>query len=64
MSVTPDQQLKEKIIEAIKKEGLLKERNLKKLEDNYLSRGISIDDWNMSVESQIHDEEVENARRD
>jgi len=64
MSLSPDSQLKEKIIAAIKKKGVFTGRNLKRLEDNYLSKGISSGDWNMLVESQIHDEEVGNVRQD
>ncbi len=64
MNTIPDKQLKERIIASIKKEGLLTGRNLRKLEDNYLSGGISIDEWNILVESQIRDEEVEDAQQD
>lgn len=58
MKKSPDQQLKERIIDAIGKEGLLKGRNLKNLDVDYLSKGISIDEWVLFVESQIHAEEV------
>jgi hypothetical protein len=62
MSTTPDRQLKERIIAAIKKEGLLTARDLKKLEDNYLQKAISVEDWNLWVENRIHEEEVKNAK--
>ena len=64
MSTTPDQQLKERIITAIKREGLLTVRDLKKLEDNYLQKGIAVEDWNLFVENRIHEEEVKNAKSD
>jgi methionine aminopeptidase len=64
MSTSPDQQLKEKIIASIKKEGLLTARDLKKLEDNYLQKGISVEDWNLFVDNRIHEEEVKNAKQD
>jgi len=38
MNTTPDRQLKERISEAIKKQGLLTGRDLRKLEDNYLQK--------------------------
>ncbi len=59
MSTSPDRQLKEKIIEAIKKEGLLREEDLKKLEDNYLQKGISVEEWELLVENRILKEEAE-----
>jgi methionine aminopeptidase len=64
MSTSPDQQLKERIIASIKKEGLLTARDLKKLEDNYLQKGIGIDDWNQFTENCIHEEEVKDAKQD
>ncbi len=59
MSTSPDRQLKEKIIAAIKKEGLLREEDLKKLEDNYLQKGISVEEWELLVENRILKEEAE-----
>ncbi len=59
MNTTPDRQLKERIIEAIRKEGLSMERDLQKLEDNYLQKGISVEDWELLVENRILKEEAE-----
>lgn len=64
MSTSPDQQLKERIIASIKKEGLLTARDLKRLEDNYLQKGVSVEDWNLFVENRIHEEEVKDAKQD
>ncbi|MGE5344215.1 MAG: hypothetical protein ACM3SY_22335 [Candidatus Omnitrophota bacterium] len=58
MSTTPDQQLTKRIVNAIKMEGLLTERDLKSLEDNYLNKGIRIDDWNIWVDNRIYEEDV------
>ncbi len=62
MNESPDQQLKEKIIEALKKNGILSGNNLKKLENNYTSKGLSEEDWILLVEDQIHDEEGNNGQ--
>lgn len=64
MSTTPDQQLKERIIASIKKEGLLTGKDLKKLDDDYLQKGITVEDWNFFVENRIHEEEVKDAKQD
>ncbi len=64
MSKSPDEELKERIIEAIRREGLLIEKDLKKLEANYLQKGITIDDWTLWVENRILEEERSNAGQD
>ncbi len=56
MIKSPDQELKERIIETIGKKGLLNNKNLKKLENRYISKGMKIDDWIHLVEIQLHDE--------
>lgn len=64
MSTSADQQLKERIIASIKKEGLLTARDLKKMEDDYLQKGIGIEDWNLFVDNRMHEEEVKDAKQD
>lgn len=56
MIKSPDQELKERIIETIGKKGLLNNENLKKLENRYMTKGMKIDDWILLVETQLHDE--------
>jgi hypothetical protein len=56
MITSQDQELKERIIETIGKKGLLNNENLKKLENRYMSKGMSGDDWILLVESQLYDE--------
>jgi hypothetical protein len=56
MIKSPDQELKERIIETIGKKDLLNNKNLEKLENKYVSKGMKIDDWILLVESQLHDE--------
>jgi hypothetical protein len=56
MIKSPDQELKERIIETIGNKGLLNNENLKKLENRYMTKGMKIDDWILLVETQLHDE--------
>lgn len=56
MIKSPDQELKERIIETIEKKGLLNNKNLEKLENKYISKGMKIDDWIHLVETQLQDE--------
>jgi hypothetical protein len=56
MIKSPDQELKERIIETIAKKGLLNNKNLKHLENKYMAKGMKIDDWIHLVESQLHNE--------
>lgn len=62
MNQSPDQQLKEKIIEAVRKKGILNEKSLDKLEKKYFTEGFDIDDWIHLIEDEIHDEEGKNER--
>jgi hypothetical protein len=58
MNESPDQQLKERIIGAIKKNGIIDVNILKRLENKYMSKGISAEDWIHFVESEIRNEEA------
>ncbi len=45
MIESPDQQLKKRIIEAVRKEGILDENKLQELDQDYLTKGIDKEKW-------------------
>lgn len=53
MIKSPDEELKNRIIDRIKKDGILTGRNLTKLVNDYLSPGLTIEDWGTIVENEI-----------